>query len=276
MRRRPTDAESALWKLLRNAGLLGAKFKRQQPIGEYIADFVCFESRVIVEVDGGQHTQAADGARTAWLQSQGFTVIRFWNNEVLTNIEGVYESISRALRDNPSPQPLSRKGRGAKARHDAGANNARQVDNAATSPKHDAVGHHTVVATRNGAKPLSLDGRGVGERVSPKPTARGDAATSPKHDAVGQHTVVATRNGAKPLSLDGRGVGERVSPKPTARDVVATSPKDDAVGQHTVVATRNGAKPLSLDGRGVGERVTPKPTAPGPANTPPKHRTIGR
>jgi very-short-patch-repair endonuclease len=114
MRRLPTDAEALLWKHLRGGRLIEFKFKRQQPIGEFIVDFVCFERRLVVEVDGGQHQIETDSARTQWLQGQGFTILRFWNNEILRSSEEVLESIIRALRESPSPQPLSREGRGAK------------------------------------------------------------------------------------------------------------------------------------------------------------------
>jgi len=117
MRGGATDAESALWKRLRAGRLLGCKFKRQQPIENYIVDFVCFEQKLIVEVDGGQHTglpvAGADAERTRWLEGRGFRVLRFWNDEALTRADDVLEAIIAALRANPSPQPLSRKGRGA-------------------------------------------------------------------------------------------------------------------------------------------------------------------
>jgi very-short-patch-repair endonuclease len=69
------------------------KFRRQQPIGRFIVDFICFEKKVIVEVDGGQHSEEVDGARDQWLVKQGFRVLRFWNNDVLQNTEGVFEVI---------------------------------------------------------------------------------------------------------------------------------------------------------------------------------------
>jgi len=116
MRQQPTAAESAMWTMLRAGRLSGFKFKRQQPIGMYIVDFVCLDRRFIVEIDGGQHGETQDRVRSEWLTAQGFAIRRFWNNDVLQNPEGVFEAISRALRDNPSPQPLSRKGRGAKAK----------------------------------------------------------------------------------------------------------------------------------------------------------------
>src|SRR5450432_3280954 len=115
MRRQPTDAEATLWKHLRAGRLLSFKFKRQQPIGSYIVDFVCFEQALVVEVDGGQHVErmAADVERSRWLEGEGFRVLRFWNDEVLQRGDDVLELILVALRANPSPQPLSRKGRGA-------------------------------------------------------------------------------------------------------------------------------------------------------------------
>ena len=114
MRTQPTDAEHRLWQHLRAKRLLGFKFRRQQPLGNYIADFVCFEPRTIVELDGGQHNgQSKDLVRDAWLTSQGFKVLRFWNNEVFENLEGVLERVLAQLqKPSPSPLPLSRKGRG--------------------------------------------------------------------------------------------------------------------------------------------------------------------
>jgi len=96
LRKRSTDTERFLWRYLRIKQIDGLKFRRQEPIGNYIADFVCFESKMVVEVDGGQHTASEkDTERDAWLQSQGFKVLRFWNHDVLTNIEGVLEVIRR-------------------------------------------------------------------------------------------------------------------------------------------------------------------------------------
>ena len=95
LRRNPTDAERALWKHLRLRQLGGYKFRRQQPLGQYIVDFVCLEKRLIVELDGGQHAErvGADTVRTAWLGAQGFHVMRFWNHDILNEIEVVKEAI---------------------------------------------------------------------------------------------------------------------------------------------------------------------------------------
>ena len=99
MRHVPTEAESALWRELRAGRLAGYKFKRQQPIGNFIVDFVCFEQKLVVEADGGQHVElkARDEARTAWLQAQGFRVLRFWNHDVLQRRDLVLEEILHQL-----------------------------------------------------------------------------------------------------------------------------------------------------------------------------------
>ena len=95
LRKRPTDAEQLLWNKLRQKQLEGFKFRRQQPIDHYIVDFVCFERRIVIEVDGGQHAMQKedDILRDTYLTQQGFQVLRFWNNEVLQNINGVLEVI---------------------------------------------------------------------------------------------------------------------------------------------------------------------------------------
>jgi len=99
LRRNLTEAEQALWRHLRLRQLDGHKFRRQQPIGPYIVDLVCLERRLIIELDGGQHSSQiiSDAERSAWLETQGFRVLRFWNHEVLQNIEAVKERIREAL-----------------------------------------------------------------------------------------------------------------------------------------------------------------------------------
>jgi very-short-patch-repair endonuclease len=106
-----TDAEIKLWANLRQANL-GASFRRQHPVPPYIADFACPEKNLIVELDGGQHSEQHeyDLKRTAYLNEQGYGVLRFWNNEVLGNIDGVLETISLYLNNPPSinnPPPTS-------------------------------------------------------------------------------------------------------------------------------------------------------------------------
>ncbi len=100
-----TDAEQKLWYQLRAKRFSGFKFRRQVPIGNYIVDFVCKKSKVIVEVDGSQHQQqkSYDKTRTQFLKQQGFTVLRFWNNEVLNEMDGVLEKILDTLSLGPSP-----------------------------------------------------------------------------------------------------------------------------------------------------------------------------
>ena len=95
LRKQPTEAEKRLWYFLHKKQLDGLRFKRQEPIGRYVADFVCPTLKLVVEVDGGQHgiKVEKDAARTAWLESQGYSVIRFWNNEVMDNIEGVLATV---------------------------------------------------------------------------------------------------------------------------------------------------------------------------------------
>ncbi len=99
LRRNSTDAERNLWSHIRNRQLQGWKFRRQLPVGQYIVDFACPELRLIIEIDGGQHAEQVlyDLGRTRFLQSKGYKVIRFWNNEVLGNIEGVLEALTLTL-----------------------------------------------------------------------------------------------------------------------------------------------------------------------------------
>ena len=101
LRQKQTDAERALWLRLRNKQLEGVKFRRQQPIGPYIVDFVSFERKLVIEIDGGQHneeeTRERDEERTTWLKERGYQEFRFWHNEVLMNMEGILERIREAL-----------------------------------------------------------------------------------------------------------------------------------------------------------------------------------
>lgn len=100
LRKTMTDAEQALWRHLRDRQLDGYRFRRQVPIGDYIVDFVCLDVGLVVEVDGGQHAikQDDDKARDAWLANEGYRVVRFWNNDVLANREGVLLKIRDALK----------------------------------------------------------------------------------------------------------------------------------------------------------------------------------
>ena len=98
LRKGMTDAERALWHLLRDRRMDGWRFRRQEPIDRYTVDFLCFEARLIIEVGGGQHNESeSDQTRHAYLQSQGFRVLRLWNADVLVNRDGVYRTIVTAL-----------------------------------------------------------------------------------------------------------------------------------------------------------------------------------
>lgn len=100
LRTNSTDAERKLWSILRAGQLDGLRFKRQVPLDGYIVDFVCFEAKLIVELDGGQHSgSAADIVRDEHFRAVGFRTLRFWNNEVLESLDGIYERLRIALRD---------------------------------------------------------------------------------------------------------------------------------------------------------------------------------
>lgn len=108
LRKESTDAEKWLWQRLRNREVMGFKFRRQHPIGPFIADFVCIEKRIIVELDGSQHIEnvRADDERSEYLHKKGYQVLRFWNNDVLLTGEAVLDVILSYLREHaPSPRP---------------------------------------------------------------------------------------------------------------------------------------------------------------------------
>ena len=100
LRRKLTDAERRLWSILRDRRLEEFKFRRQQPLGRYIVDFVCFERRLVIEVDGSQHQEQVgyDEERTRWLNAQDFEVLRIWNNEILAAPDSVSEGILLKLK----------------------------------------------------------------------------------------------------------------------------------------------------------------------------------
>ena len=113
MRSAPSDAEHRLWQILRAKRLAAFKFKRQLPIDHYIVDFVCLRERLIVEADGGQHSESVgDIRRDAYLTAQGFRILRFWNHEIFENEEGVLTRILDALATPLSPTPLPQRGEG--------------------------------------------------------------------------------------------------------------------------------------------------------------------
>ena len=112
LRTNQTDAEQRLWYYLRAHRFMGLKFKRQKPIGCYIVDFVCMERCLVIELDGGQHAESVleDQRRDVWLRGQGYTVLRFWNNDVMQQLEGVLEQIRFAVSLSPNPSPASGRG----------------------------------------------------------------------------------------------------------------------------------------------------------------------
>ena len=123
MRNEMTAQEWKVWEVLSGKKMEGFKFRRQQTVGNYIVDFVCMEKKIIVEIDGGQHDEKRktyDADRTTYLESLGYRVLRFWNNEVTETLEGVHTTILKALKDSPPPPPASG---GDKNTH-AGANHA--------------------------------------------------------------------------------------------------------------------------------------------------------
>jgi very-short-patch-repair endonuclease len=114
LRRDATKAEMKLWYVLQRGQMAGSSFRRQHPLGKYFVDFYCARLRLAIEVDGGQHNRdnvrARDEARTRWLKARGVTVLRFWNNDVLENIDGVWEEIARniaALSERPATPTLT-------------------------------------------------------------------------------------------------------------------------------------------------------------------------
>jgi very-short-patch-repair endonuclease len=106
LRRNLTPAEWRFWHAVKSRQLSGAKFRRQVPVGPYVADFLCVSARLIVEIDGGQHSEAvdADAARSRYLETQGYRVSRFWKNDVMTNLEGALKIVELALAGAP-PSP---------------------------------------------------------------------------------------------------------------------------------------------------------------------------
>lgn len=115
LRRDMTDAERKLWLSVRDRRLDGYKFRRQSTIGPYVVDFLCIEANLIVELDGGKHSEDADAPRTYYLEEQGYTVLRFWNNDVIENFEGVLQVLKETLaclKERPSSNLLPLAGEG--------------------------------------------------------------------------------------------------------------------------------------------------------------------
>ena len=110
LRANQTGAEITLWGELRKLETKGTHFRRQAPIGPYVADFACLASRLIIELDGSQHAdepnKSKDDARTCWLETEGYRVLRFWNNDLTENIDGVMETIYAALYGSREAEPM--------------------------------------------------------------------------------------------------------------------------------------------------------------------------
>jgi very-short-patch-repair endonuclease len=110
LRENPTGAEDLLWRRLRRFPVSGTHFRRQVPIGPYVADFACMAARLIIEVDGSQHGRddllKRDEARTRWLEAEGYRVLRFWNNDLTGNMDGVLEAIYAAIYGSSSAEPV--------------------------------------------------------------------------------------------------------------------------------------------------------------------------
>lgn len=137
LRSNQADAEQRLWYHLRAHRFMNLKFKRQKPIGSFIVDFVCVERMLIVEMDGGQHAEQVeyDQRRDAWLRCEGYTVLRFWNNEVMQQMEGVLEQIRLAVVGEPSPPaPLPQAGEGRKESRHAASCHRHHIENALDHP----------------------------------------------------------------------------------------------------------------------------------------------
>ena len=110
LRRDSTSVEARLWNRLRSRGIDGHKFVRQQPIGPYVVDFVCRERRLVIELDGGQHADnPRDVIRDQWLRDHNFRILRFWNGDVMSNMDGVLEVIAAALQADTPPHSASAK-----------------------------------------------------------------------------------------------------------------------------------------------------------------------
>ena len=104
LRAQMTDAERKLWLALRDRRFADVKFRRQVPLGPFIADFICFDARLVIEVDGGQHADSVrDVRRVAWFERNGFRVLRFWNNDVLLNTEGATAILDALAPVTPEP-----------------------------------------------------------------------------------------------------------------------------------------------------------------------------
>jgi very-short-patch-repair endonuclease len=207
LRRDMTDAEKSVWRIVRLYQIDGHRFRRQVPLGRYIADFVCHDARLIIEIDGGQHQGSApqEAERACFLQDQGYRVLRFWNNEVLSNLEGVRAKIAETLRSHPLPT-LPLEGEGFDNILDQQAQGGKAGSAFRHSPKH--------TPPRAGLSPLSGSGWNVllhGRLARPSLRPVGDA--NPR-------TAGRCSAGAAPRPLPHRRLGSPSRPYalPVSRD----------------------------------------------------------
>ncbi len=203
-----TDAERALWLRIRAHRLNGLKFKRQEPIGRFVVDFVCHDEKLIIELDGGQHAEQvrADDKRTKFLESRGYRVVRFWNDEVLKNMEGVLETVLRKL--SPSPQPLSCRGRGAKRKRTLLSSEGKEAEGARAklSPSPQPLSRRGRGAKRKRTL-LSSEGKeaeGARAKLSPSPQPLSRRGRGAKGD---EGRGAKGESERTPLSPRGRGAG---------------------------------------------------------------------
>jgi len=130
LRANATDAETKLWQYLKRMETSGSHLRRQVPIGPYVADFACMASRLLIELDGSQHgenfNRAKDDRRTRWLESEGYRVLRFWNNDIVENLDGVLDTIHAALYGSRDTDPVPLKHLRSKRLHPTPARSARR------------------------------------------------------------------------------------------------------------------------------------------------------
>jgi very-short-patch-repair endonuclease len=275
LRRDGTGAERLLWSALRARGLAGAKVRRQHPLGGFVLDFYCAEARLAVEVDGGQHCDsAADAARDAALRAAGLTVIRYWNHEVMGNLDGVLEDLAgrivagraavaaaRGLRrgdgvEAPSPQPSP----------PVGGEGARRRGLVAQAGRGDGEEAATL---RDGRVAGAEGGDGLtapSPRPSPPGGGRGGAAAPGAHDATAGGFTPPSHH-APPLPHGGEGRGEGVAAATGAPGPAKGpdhAPAAAAAGAASTVSTPSSppAPPLPRGGEGRGEGAAPAPGGP--------------
>jgi very-short-patch-repair endonuclease len=206
LRQSQTDAERKLWWRLRDRRLTGIKFRRQHPIGPFIADFCCTEAKLVVELDGSQHSvrRNSDAERTAFLERQGYRVLRFWDNEILTNIDGVLQRIALALRVNqsPSPCPLPRGERDV----ERGSRGSLQGPSPCSLPRGERDVEKGSRGSSQGPSSCPLP---RGERDLEVPASSKESPPMNPSPASGERAAVR----AEPLAPNGEGSAERIRGK---------------------------------------------------------------